>query len=76
MALIRGAKGLCPCPVCLVPQKSLHALDEEHPLRTAEDSRNTVKLAKSATRTKDGDQLLKEKGLRGIAVYIPVPHPI
>lgn len=75
MALIRGTKGLCPCPVCLVPHKALHALNEEYPRWTAEDSRNTVKLARATKSTKDADKLLKSKGLRGINVCLYLFDP-
>jgi hypothetical protein len=73
MALIQGTKGLCPCPVCPVPQKQLHALDEEYPLQTTEDSRNTFKLSKATMSAEDGDKMLKKKGLRDIEVF-PCPH--
>ena len=30
MALIWGSKGLCPCPICLVPHKELVDLSKTH----------------------------------------------
>ncbi|PCH42571.1 hypothetical protein WOLCODRAFT_71761, partial [Wolfiporia cocos MD-104 SS10] len=38
MALIHGANGLCPCPICLVPSSQLADVSVEHPLRTSAGS--------------------------------------
>jgi hypothetical protein len=76
MALIQGTKGLCPCSVCLVPQKQLHAFDKEYPLWTTKDSHNTFKLSKAAMSAKDGDKMLKEKGLWDVEVFSCLCHSL
>lgn len=69
MALIRGANGLCPCPVCLVPGDKLHDPSMEWELRDMDATRELVKAAKSGKQSQ-WEPILKEKGLRKIEVSL------
>jgi hypothetical protein len=62
MALIRGYRGLCPCPVCLIPSAKLDDIHATAPMRDMEESQKIVA---------DGDEeQLKAQGLRPIKVFI------
>ena len=61
MSLIREAKGLCPCPICLIPADHLSDLETKYPLCTAEGSQATVHDA-------DAEELLKDAGLQPVNV--------
>ncbi|KAJ3555276.1 hypothetical protein NP233_g12248 [Leucocoprinus birnbaumii] len=80
MALIRGFQGSFPCPVCLVPAGSQPHLTTQFPLRTQEDTQDTVRKARAAGMNKTmAEQILKEKGLRRVdnafwAVPYSDPH--
>jgi hypothetical protein len=67
MALIRGEKGLFPCPICLVPRDEQSDLSKLHPLRTAEQTRSAYETGLELTAA-DCDELLKSKGLRNVEV--------
>lgn len=71
MALIRGKMGLCPCPICLVPFDKLSDTSTKYPLRTGEGSKKTVNEANGCRRKNDAEEILKEKGLRGVQVSYP-----
>ncbi|KAG2160107.1 uncharacterized protein EDB93DRAFT_1237319 [Suillus bovinus] len=55
MALIRGTKCKCPCPVCLVPREELGNVLTSYPLRTSAFSRQ-----------EDKEKLLMSQGLRDV----------
>jgi len=66
MALIRGVKGLFPCPVCLVPHTNMSD-GSSHPLRTSESMQKVFNEA-SAMPLTEGDKHLKGYGLRNVKV--------
>jgi hypothetical protein len=68
MALIRGFRGLCPCPVCLVPLKDQRRLTEQYPLRTVDSTMVIMELVKSKHTAGEKEKILKEKGIRAISV--------
>jgi hypothetical protein len=62
MSLIRGYKGLCPCPVCLIPSGQLDDIHAAAPMRNMEETQRIVA---------DGvEEELKAQGLRPIKVFI------
>jgi hypothetical protein len=69
MALIRGLKGLCPCPKCLVPKDQLSDLTKTHDLRTVEGVRDLF-IEAAALGAVDKDNLLKMQGLRDVQVSV------
>lgn len=70
MSLIRGVKGLFPCPICLVPQHELSDLSKTYPLRTQEHSEAIFKQAETMKRKGDKEKLLKRYSLRNVKVYL------
>lgn len=69
MALIRGLRGLRPCPVCLIPAKELSNLFAVHPKRTRIDT-ETI-LAQARERNAEGkEDLLKHNGMRDVDVSL------
>lgn len=68
MALIRGFRGLCPCPVCLVPHKDQRRITEQYPLRTVESTKVILELVKSKKTAAEKEDILKENGIRAISV--------
>jgi len=67
MALIRGLRGLCPCPKCLIPHDKLSDLSQKYELYTARTTQDIFKSAaglKAAAR----DDIFKKHGLRDIKV--------
>jgi hypothetical protein len=67
MALIRGEKGLYPCPICLVPRDQQSNLLRFHTLRTAVHTQRTYEAGLKLTAT-EREELLKSQGLRNVAV--------
>ena len=67
MLLLRGLKGLAPCPVCLVSVEKLAEYAVNHQLRTAEDSKASFLKVQKATKIK-ADEELQPKGLRCVFV--------
>jgi len=67
MTLIRGANGLCPCPVCLVPSHEQHNPSKKWELRSLEATKILVTSAEHGTK-KDWEPKLKEQGIRGLPV--------
>jgi hypothetical protein len=66
MTLIRGTKGKCPCPVCLVPLEELCNLSKTFPMRTI---RQAVEGYEAYLRKKSRDkEILKALGLRPVNV--------
>ena len=69
MALIRGLRGLCPCPKCLVPKDQLSDLTQEHILRTGQGVQDLFSEAADLGAV-DKNNLLKQQGLRDIEVCV------
>ena len=67
MVLIRGLKGLCPCPVCLVSAQEQSNLLVNPVYRTGADSMETYNKVATSTQ-KDAEIELKPKSLRRIFV--------
>jgi hypothetical protein len=67
MALIRGANGKCPCPICLVPKDEQHDLGKTFRERTAFDTQTIVEHAMNLPRER-AESHLKKNGLRPIRV--------
>jgi hypothetical protein len=68
MALIRGLKGLYPCPMCLVPQEQQSDLSQIFPLRTQQGSEALFHQAQALNRVEDKERLLKSQSLRMVKV--------
>ncbi|KAG2155790.1 uncharacterized protein EDB93DRAFT_1262085 [Suillus bovinus] len=66
MALIRGTKCKCPCPVCLVPREELGNVLTSYPLRTSASVQATITEARSFSRQEDKEKLLMSQGLRDV----------
>ncbi|KAG2131054.1 hypothetical protein DEU56DRAFT_757678 [Suillus clintonianus] len=64
MALIRGLKSGCPCPVCLVPREALTDHSTTYPKCTVEDAQNRVALW--SRDHVEGEAELKKQSLRPI----------
>lgn len=67
MALIRGEKGLYPCPICLVPRSQQSDLSTFHTLRTADHTKSIYEAGLTLTAA-DREELLKSEGLRNVVV--------
>jgi hypothetical protein len=67
MALIRGEKGLYPCPICLVPSDQQSNLSRFHTLRTAVHTQEIYEAGLKLKAT-EREELLKSEGLRNVAV--------
>ncbi|KAI9457933.1 hypothetical protein HD554DRAFT_2141172 [Boletus coccyginus] len=64
MTLIRGAKGKCPCPMCLVPLKELSNLSTTFPTRTISQA---IKGYQAYLKKKSqGEEILKALGLQPV----------
>lgn len=68
MALIRGVKGLFPCPICLVPQDQLSDLSETFPLRTQQESEALFHNAQEMRTQEEKEKLMKSQSLRMVEV--------
>ncbi|TFK60594.1 hypothetical protein BDN72DRAFT_938428, partial [Pluteus cervinus] len=66
MALIRGSKGLKPCPICLVPKK--HQADHSHryTLRTTANTVEVLTKARGEQLLGDREKVLKGTGIRNV----------
>lgn len=67
MALIRGLRGLCPCPKCLVPKDELSDLSKTYEIRTTEATMQILTEARTKNAT-DKEDALKKHGLRDVNV--------
>ncbi|THU80412.1 hypothetical protein K435DRAFT_695754, partial [Dendrothele bispora CBS 962.96] len=75
MALIRGFRGLCPCPKCLISSEKLSDLSLHHEPRTPAHTVQILNKAKLLHRKADQDELLKSYGLRPYPnVFFKVAH--
>ena len=70
MALIRGSKGLYPCPVCLVPKGELADLSKTFELRTKENMKAIYEQASDANTAGEKEIILKAYSLRDIKVSL------
>lgn len=68
MALIRGAKGHFPCPICLIPREKLSDLLISYPLRTTETMRAVYETANEADMAAEKEIILKGSSLRDVKV--------
>ena len=68
MSLIRGALGLFPCPICLVPKECLMKIWEMYEQRTGKKAKELVEDANAQRRLKDAEKILKSWSLRPIKV--------
>jgi len=70
IALIRGLRGLCPCPKCLIPSTKLADFNAVYPERTPEQTVSKLNQAKQLEMTSkaDAEAILKESSLRPIIV--------
>jgi hypothetical protein len=69
MALIRGLRGLCPCPKCHVPKDKLSDLTQKHKLRTARGTQNIFESAVGLGATA-WEEIFKKHSLRDIKVSL------
>lgn len=70
MALIRGYRGLFPCPVCLVPAEKLADTNLVFARRTAKDAKMLIKRASKASTKAQKEEILKSQSLRDVQVGI------
>lgn len=67
MALIRGEKGLFPCPICLVPKNEQADLTKTHERRTAEHTQEIFEAGLELSAA-EHEELLKSEGMRNVEV--------
>ena len=63
MALIRGHRGKCPCPICLVPNTALSDLHTRWPERDPDKIQAILRL-----NSPEKEEILQAQGLRPITV--------
>ena len=68
MALIQGFRGLCPCPVCLVPNSEQHKITGNYKLRTAVEVQQLLEEVKKCQTEAEKEEMLKEQGLHPVEV--------
>ncbi|EIW78276.1 hypothetical protein CONPUDRAFT_60954 [Coniophora puteana RWD-64-598 SS2] len=74
MSLIRGPKGKCPCPVCLIPRENLHDSQTTYEYRTPQQGRDAMATYTNVSKGA-GEQELKGYGLRpGKNVFYDIKH--
>ncbi|KAF8156731.1 hypothetical protein B0H34DRAFT_675152 [Crassisporium funariophilum] len=66
MALLQGFRGLCPCPVCLVPNDKQRKITGNYKLRTAVEVQQLLEEVKKCQTEAEKEEMLKEQGLRPI----------
>ncbi|KAI5983591.1 hypothetical protein EDD15DRAFT_2533716 [Pisolithus albus] len=64
MALIRGLKSHCPCPICLVPSDQLRNHATTYPMRMSLDAITSLEVYKRSR--KDGEALMQKQSLRPV----------
>jgi hypothetical protein len=69
MALTRGFGGKLPCPICFVPKDKLADISMTWPLRTAANTQEIIKVARSLNGA-DRESSLSKYGLRDINVSL------
>ncbi|KAH9910296.1 uncharacterized protein BXZ73DRAFT_58728, partial [Epithele typhae] len=77
MSLIRGVKGACPCPICLVPSKEQVTLGTTtlHPLRTASESSSIVLSNRSKQEKEDACKAIGLRPLTNVFWDVPFSDP-
>ncbi|KAF8258702.1 hypothetical protein EI94DRAFT_1910877 [Lactarius quietus] len=65
MALIRGAGGKLPCPICLVPSDQLSNISRTWPLRDAEQTQGLLKSVRALDKARC-ETLLSQYGLHDV----------
>ncbi|KAF8227364.1 hypothetical protein L208DRAFT_1297238 [Tricholoma matsutake] len=70
MALIQGFRGLCPCPICLVPKKEQQNITKQYPQRTAADTRSLLEQAEKCNTQAQKEEMLKAQGIRAVTNVI------
>jgi hypothetical protein len=68
MALIRGIKGKCPCPRCLIAEELLFNLRAPFKLRTTEEAKALLVKASQARYKYQQEEILQPVGLRNVQV--------
>ena len=68
IALIKGVKSHCPCPICLVPSDRLRDHSAAYPMRTSVDAIARFELYKKSRQ--DGEALLQNQSLQPIEVSL------
>jgi hypothetical protein len=68
MALIRGIKSKCPCPICLIPSENLTDHSTNYPRRTTEDTKARLELYRRNHMA--GEKALKDQSLRPVDVSV------
>lgn len=69
MALIRGLRGLYPCPICFVKSDEQSDISIVPELRSSKHSQETVHTARTLN-AEGGEELLKGFGLRNVEVSV------
>ena len=67
MALIRGPKGKCSCPICYVPSNKTFDLSKSYDLRTVENTKDALDI-KQYSSLSEREEKLKELGIRPVEV--------
>lgn len=70
MALICGAKGLFPCPICLIPRESFNNLHITAPLQTANETDAILEQSRNASTKGKAEKILKSHGAWDVKVDI------
>ena len=70
MSLIRGANGLFPCPICLVPKDQLMMIWKEFEKRTGAKALQLLAESRAASTLKNAEQILKNWSLRPVDVCV------
>ena len=70
MFFIRGANGLFPCPICLVPKDQLKMIWREFEKCTGAKAKELLAQAREAPTAKKSEEILKNWSLRDIDVCI------
>lgn len=70
MALIRGQKGLFPCPRCLISDEEQGVPLASAPLRTTATTQDIINKAREERFAKDQEAILKGNGLRDVEVRL------
>ncbi|KAH9885840.1 hypothetical protein C8Q73DRAFT_659190, partial [Cubamyces lactineus] len=75
MSLIRGGKGLFPCPVCLVPKTQLSKYDMQWPKRTGEEAQRLLQEALAQRTLHEREAILQGWSLRPIQnAFLELAH--
>ena len=70
MSLIRGANGLFPCPICLVPKDQLMMIWRKFEKRTGAKALQLLAEARAAPTLSNAEAILKSWSLRDVDVCV------